>query len=318
MQTKWIEAFLAVVDHQGFGAASTHLYRSQGRISNYIASLETELGVQLFDRTQRPARLTSEGAAFLPHARTLLETLDSGRSAALAVQGLARGDVTVATYPSASAEFLPHVLRRFSAHYPNVEVQLIVRPTRGLDSALYDGDTSIIIRPTIPPMLFKASVQQRMLWRERMCLVVPKGHALAGREQIEWNDLVGQPLVVGGPNSRDTELSRILLSVDGVVPTIKYLSDQPQTIVGLARSGLAVGITNALALQSVRLNGVVVIPLPAEAVREVGVYWSTATAGSPAATALLSTIVSTPAPATTVDLRDDAKHPDSGSNATRM
>src|SRR5690606_6562061 len=97
VQTKWLEAFLAVVDHQGFGAASTHLYRSQGRISSYIASLESELGVQLFDRHRRPARLTSEGWAFLPYARSILETLDNGRSAALAVQGLARGDVALAT-----------------------------------------------------------------------------------------------------------------------------------------------------------------------------------------------------------------------------
>jgi DNA-binding transcriptional LysR family regulator len=53
VQIEWIHAFLAVVDRGGFTAAAVHLYRSQGRISSHIASLERELGAQLFDRDQR-------------------------------------------------------------------------------------------------------------------------------------------------------------------------------------------------------------------------------------------------------------------------
>ena len=303
MQMQWLEAFLAVADHQGFAAASTYLYRSQGRVSSYIASLETELGVQLFDRRQRPARLTSEGSAFLPHARQMLETLDAGRLAALAVRGLARGDVALATYPSASAEFLPGVLRRFSSRYPNVAVQLVERPSdRGLDQALDSGEAWIVVRPTIPPLLCRTAVQYSPLWREQVCVVVSDDHGLAGKSEIQPNDLVGLPLVVGGSNTRDAELSRLLIAA-GIEPTIKYLSDQPQTVVALARAGLAAGVINVLALQSLRLDGVSVVPLPTNVTREVGVYWASAVSTSTAASALLDVMLGTPLPTAATDIR---------------
>jgi len=305
MQTTWIEAFLAVVDHQGFATAAAHLYRSQGRISSYIAALEQELGVQLFDRNQRPARLTAEGTAFLPHARSLLETFEAGRIAALAVQGLSRGDVAVATYPSAGAEYLPLVLKAFGREYPNIEVKLVERQTRGIDHVLDSSEASIAIRPTVPQPLCRTPFRYQPLWRETICIVVADGHPLASGPSVIPTDLVGESLVIGGRNSEDAEITRLLSSA-GVTPKIKYVSNQPQSIVALARHELAIGIINLMALQSIRLDGVTVVPMDSKITREVGVYWTASAETSSAATALLRTIASTRPPAPFDDLRASA------------
>jgi DNA-binding transcriptional LysR family regulator len=308
VQTIWIEAFLAVVDHHGFAPAAAHLYRSQGRVSDYIAGLETELGVQLFDRRQRPARLTPEGVAFVPHARAMLETLENGRSAALAVQGLDHGDIALATYTSASAEYVPLVLKQFAADYPKIHVKLVERPIRGLDQALDSGEAPVIIRPTVPQLICRTAYEYRPLWREPVCLVVSEQHNFAGRERISASDLADEPLIMGGLNNRDAELARLLSSA-GVIPRIKYLSEQPQAVVALARHGLASGVINVLALRSIKLEGVVVIPLDGGIGREVGVYWSHAAASSAAVTALLGTILSTPPPPPATDARRSQKLP---------
>ncbi|MCW2717136.1 LysR family transcriptional regulator [Pseudonocardia sp.] len=311
MQLEWIQAFLAVVDRGGFTAAAVHLYRSQGRVSSYIASLERELGTQLFDRDQRPARLTSTGEAFVPHARAMVDELDAGRAAMASVQGLIRGDVALATYPSAGAAFVPDVLARFARDFPGIRVELVEQAVHGIDLALDSGPALLAVRPTLPPPRSTQPLEHAILWREPMCVVVPEGHPLAGAESVDLGELLDEQLVVSGHNLRlDTEAFR-LLARTGVEPRIRFLSDQPQILVGLVRSGLAIGFTNRLAMESVRTEGVVVLPVGPPMQREVAVYWTPALAGSPAARALLRTVLATPVPPTATDLRSD-EHPDSG------
>ncbi|KAA9160064.1 LysR family transcriptional regulator [Amycolatopsis acidicola] len=303
MQVEWLRAFLTVVDRGGFTPAAAHLYRSQGRVSSYIAALERELGVAVFDRDHRPVRLTPAGAAFEPHARSVLEELEAGRNAMASVQGLVRGDVTLATYPSAGASFVPDVLARFSHDYPGVRVELLEHAIHGIDEALVHGRALLAVRPMLPPPRSSRGFEHESLWREPMCLVVPGDHRLAGAAEAAVGDLAHEQLVVSGQHLHyDTEAFRLLIK-EGVEPRVRYVSDQPQILVGLVRAGLGLGFTNQLALATVRTEGVSVIPVAPRLYREVGVFWAPGLGGSPAASALLDTLLATPVPAATVALR---------------
>jgi DNA-binding transcriptional LysR family regulator len=83
----WLETFLAVVDRGGFTAASADVHRSQSRVSAHIAALERELGVRLFDRTQRPTALTPAGEVFARHARQIIDAVETARSEVVALPG---------------------------------------------------------------------------------------------------------------------------------------------------------------------------------------------------------------------------------------
>ena len=67
-----VRTFVAAADAGQFQQAAAELSISQQAVSKRIAALERDLGVQLFTRTPRGARLTIDGQAFLPHARDLL------------------------------------------------------------------------------------------------------------------------------------------------------------------------------------------------------------------------------------------------------
>jgi len=58
----------AIADHGSFREAAKRLYLSQPSLSQAVKELETELEVQLFERTNQGARLTAEGSEFLDHA----------------------------------------------------------------------------------------------------------------------------------------------------------------------------------------------------------------------------------------------------------
>lgn len=308
VELNWLRTFVAVADHGGFAAASVHLYRSQGRISSYIAALERDLGVQLFDRRQRPVRLTAAGEVFIDHARSVVDGVETGRAAIAAVETRVRGDVALATYPSAGATYVPEVLRRFSRDFPGIRPDLFEQGAHGIDLALDEGSALVAIRPTLPPPPQTLALDSELLWREPMCVVVPEGHPLAGHDFVDLADLNGEHLVItGGRLHYDTEAIRLLAKVD-VKPKVAFVSDQPQTLVGLVQRELAVGFTNRLALESVRTDGVSVIGVSPPLYRDVSVYWTSVVEASPAAKALLDTVRRTPAPPTTTDLRGQSFH----------
>jgi len=67
-----VRTFVAVADAGQFSAAADNLSITQQAVSQRVAALEKDLGVRLFTRTARGARLTVDGQAFLPCARDLL------------------------------------------------------------------------------------------------------------------------------------------------------------------------------------------------------------------------------------------------------
>ena len=77
---EWLTSFLAVVDFGGFAVAAENTYRAQSRISSHVAELEKHLGAVLFDRRERPVRLTEAGVARDGRAEMLSQRLQRRRS----------------------------------------------------------------------------------------------------------------------------------------------------------------------------------------------------------------------------------------------
>ena len=71
-----VRTFIAAVDEGSFSAAGRRLGRAQSVVSQTLATLEGQLGVQLFDRGARYPVLTSAGAALVPEARAVAEQMD--------------------------------------------------------------------------------------------------------------------------------------------------------------------------------------------------------------------------------------------------
>src|SRR6266542_1421725 len=91
MERRYLEYFVAIVDHGGFTAASQALHVAQPSLSQVIKTLERELGVELFQRLRTGSRLTSAGEALIGPARQVLREFDSARSAVSSVSGLVGG-----------------------------------------------------------------------------------------------------------------------------------------------------------------------------------------------------------------------------------
>ena len=123
-----VRTFVAVADAGRFAEAADDLSITQQAVSKRVAALERELGVRLFTRTARGAQLTTDGQAFLPHARELVAAEQRAAASVRPGQRALRVDVVGRRLGPAAA------LRRFHRAQPGIQLEVV---------ALFDADAAI-------------------------------------------------------------------------------------------------------------------------------------------------------------------------------
>lgn len=120
-----VEYFVAVIDHGGITKAAQALYLAQPSLSQAIRNLERQLGVELFDRSGRHLKLTSDGVAFAGPARGILADVERAAAKVDSVRGLGAGRLEVAAVSTLAIEPLPELTARFRSRHPAVLVDVL-------------------------------------------------------------------------------------------------------------------------------------------------------------------------------------------------
>ena len=122
------EYFLAIVKERSISKAADRLYLSQPYLSQYLAKLESNLGVTLLDRSHTPLRLTPAGELFYAYLerqsyldRQLVSDLRD-------LQDKKRPMLHIGVSPWRGSTLLPDVLPAFTRQYPDVQVVLHEAP----------------------------------------------------------------------------------------------------------------------------------------------------------------------------------------------
>ena len=149
MEVRQLRYFVAVAEELNFTRAARRLKMAQPPLSIQIKQLETELGVELFDRSRRAIRLTEPGRALLPEARRLLDQMEEIAAMVRRIGSGSVGRLTVGFIPSASHTALPPLLRAFSGWAPEVELNLIEMTPDAIMRAIADDriDVGLIYLP---------------------------------------------------------------------------------------------------------------------------------------------------------------------------
>lgn len=182
----WI--FVQVIESGGFSAATEKLFMSQPSISNQVRQLETSLKTTLIDRSGSRIKPTAEGEVLLEYAKRLFVLADEAVSAVAQVSGLEAGRVAVGGTTTAGTYLLPAVVARFKEAHPNVEFDVFVGNAAEVSKALLGGEIGLAV------MLGKPTASQLIsekLLSERLVLVAPGGHRLAG-QTVSPGDLAGE------------------------------------------------------------------------------------------------------------------------------
>ena len=194
MELRHLRYFTAVVQWKGFREASRHLYVAQPSISEAVSDLESELGIKLFSREGRVARLTPEGQLFYEEAvKTLAQAERSVVTAQRAAKGeigrLGIGFIGFAAYP-----FLSDLLRKYKTRYPRVALRLEENVPSGLDIAFDRGEIDIGFTRQ-PSASRSTAYESRLIFREPLVAALPRSRRVAAK-RIRIADLASERFVI--------------------------------------------------------------------------------------------------------------------------
>jgi LysR family hydrogen peroxide-inducible transcriptional activator len=232
MDLRQLAALVAVAEHGSFSAAADSLRTVQSNVSNHVARLEKELGVQLVDR--QSGALTEEGQAVVDRARRINGELDALVADVNALRHEISGTVRLGMIGTIARWLAPSLLAGLAERHPKVHVIAYEGTTVTLEPQLANGRLDLAVVHLPFPSYDLAS---RRLFDEEVVLVVHPGHPLAARPPLEMSDLEGVPLLLPAPGTPVREEIDQAATKAGVVLTAKAELDGLRLIASLTFDG---------------------------------------------------------------------------------
>jgi DNA-binding transcriptional LysR family regulator len=163
-----MELFVSTVREGSFSAAGRRAGLSPASVSRYIGELETQLGVQLFNRSTRHLGLTEAGKIFFQRTEQVLQGIADAEAAALALQSAPRGTLRIHSRTMFGIKVLSPLMPEFQKLYPELKVELRLSERRAqLREEEFDVDFQIAA-PKDPGLM-----QRRLLRSERILVAAP-------------------------------------------------------------------------------------------------------------------------------------------------
>lgn len=232
MNFKQYEAFYWIGRLGSFRAAAKHLGASQPAISTRIQELEEALGVKLFERVQRSARLTAKGQELMGYAAQLM-ALSTDVQQRVGTREVLSGHVRFGATNAHAMTWLPELLRRVARTHPGVTVELAIDTSEALRGALEKGsvDLAVLAGPIDARKLAAEPVGRvSNVWVASPKLVPPIRRCSA-------RDLANLPIITDRPGTLLHIATMEWFRAEGAVPRLHHGCSQLTTRVHLALEG---------------------------------------------------------------------------------
>jgi DNA-binding transcriptional LysR family regulator len=194
MELRHLRYFVAVATELNFSKAAGKLHVAQPALSTQIADLEREIGTPLLIRNTRAVQLTAAGKVFLADARSILAATESAKDKAMRTSRGEVGELSIGFFAAPTMLFLPDLIRRYRAMYPNVTIRMYeLAPDRQLNAFAREEIDVGFTRP-LPPGHPDLAVQ--VLFQESFLVVTADTHPLATCQRIELSELAQERFVL--------------------------------------------------------------------------------------------------------------------------
>lgn len=269
------EAFVRTVELGSLTRAAAELGCTQSAISHSIDALEAELGFAVLTRSRGGVKLTGEGERVLPAVRAVLNSAEQLKQVASSVRGLDSGTVRIGSFTSVAVHWLPAVLKRFQADYPNVDFKLLNGDYHDVEGWLADGSIDIGFVNLPSPV----DCECITLMEDRLLAILPRDHKFASYPKFPLVECETEPFI-SLLESSDHDARRALEAA-GVQPNVRFATKDDYAIIAMVEQGLGISIMPELLLKG-RHDDITVLPLVPEAKRTIGIAIPRGSASSPA------------------------------------
>ena len=268
MELRQLEYFQMASRLRNITRAAERLRVSQPNITVAIKKLEAELGIQLFDRSQKQLALTPEGAVFLNRIELALRNIQDAVLEVNDYKQLQKGTIKIGIPPMMGAYLFPKIFSSFQKKYSHLDIYLHEEGSMSIREQLErdELDFGIIIISGA-----SHNLQLLPMTTSQIVACVPENSPLAAKDCLTKEDIAAANVIMlkEGSFLRQTILGK--LKEQSITPNIVLESNQVVTIKGLVASGVGISFLLDMVLEDA--PGVKAIPLEEPLFVDVGLAW---------------------------------------------
>ena len=268
MELRQLEYFQMASRLKNITRAAERLRVSQPNITVAIKKLEAELGIQLFDRSQKQLSLTPEGAVFLNRVELALRNIQDAVLEVNDYKELQKGTIKIGIPPMIGAYLFPKIFSSFQRRYSHLNIYLYEELSMSIREHLEgdDLDFGIVIISDASP-----SLQLLPMATCQLVACLPENHPLAEKQSISLSDMQDADLIMLKKGSFLRHRLQQKFKAASITPNVVLESNQIETIKGLVKNG--VGIAFLLDFIVADTPGIKTLPLNEPVFVDIGLAW---------------------------------------------
>lgn len=195
IRMKHLPLLITLGETGSLSEAARNNFTSQPALSRWLKELEEDVGGELFERHARGLKPTALGRLLIGHARRIQTEAERAQQNIEAVHEGAAKSVAIGTSPASAPSFVPSAITRFLTLHPRSKVQVQENTMNALLGKLKIGELDVVVgrldnyRPSL-------EFRSELLYSERIRVVCRLNHPLAGKRNINWDDLYKHEWVV--------------------------------------------------------------------------------------------------------------------------
>ncbi|RBP97817.1 LysR family transcriptional regulator [Bifidobacterium aemilianum] len=279
MGLRILRYFLAVAEEGNITRAAELMRISQPTLSRQLHSLESDLGVSLFNRNGLGLELTAEGRLLWERAKTLVALSDQTRQELRDLHGGLSGSVAIGCAESRSMDALADRIRRFLEIHPGIRFDIRTLTADLTKQELEQGllDFGLLTEP----VSLNGYEYERMHVKDYWGVMVTPTDPLASKPYVSPRDIAGRSVIMP---SRDEVHSEILNWVGSYMDDVQVAGSFNLTMnaASMVRSGIGILFTFDFPAS---LKGLSFIPLKPAVTTECSLVWKRGKTLMPAARA---------------------------------
>lgn len=240
MDIQHIREFVSLAETQNYFETASRLFVTTSSLSRHIKALEAEIGEPLFDRTTRRVSLTRYGHLLLPYAQDMIRINERWEAAFAQAQRGEEGRLTVGSIPMMKPYHITDLLAKFQRDNANVTITVKETDPLALVPMLRERVCDFaFLRDTD---CHDDTLKMLPFAKDRLCVVVSKDHAFAGRDSVSAEMLKDQSLLLIGKDAFMYRLCTDMCRNAGFEPKVAFTSNRGDNLVDMVRQGLGIAL----------------------------------------------------------------------------
>ncbi|MBY5581259.1 LysR family transcriptional regulator [Rhizobium leguminosarum] len=248
-----VQYFVAVAEQGSVTRAAQNLSISQSSVTEALKELESDLGVELFERHPRGLTITHNGHQFLRHATKILASVSDARTSFSGQRSALSGTLNIGVTSLVAGYVLSDLLARYRRACPGIEVSAIEDNGGYLEHLLVGGELDVAVM-VISNLRDRMALQAEILETSPYRLWLPMGHPLVSADIISVADIAREPLIMLTVDEIEEDTGK-LLSALGARPHVAFRTRSVEAVRSLVATGAGVALLPDLVYRPWSLEG---------------------------------------------------------------